>query len=1198
MQHNEVTSCYSYGYNHCCTTAVSTGSTFNLTSTQLTDAEVDYDLILGDPAGGCNNAPRTITLKLYSTTTGLIGTQSFSEGPNVPTEQPSVRFKLTDPYPNGFGSLSAGTYYFTLSTDNAFGKAKLFVKQAIEKDVGGLRLEQITHKNKAGSVLNSSTFDYTEDGSSTSSGQLYVEPVYGDEVVDSASYAHTFFRDISVVPLAGFDGYHISYERVVESKSGQGKTEHLFTVETRMPVITYPQIPDLFLVKNGQEDVMKVYNQAGTVIQSTTNTYNVSAYETLSANPVKVFYFKHVSYPVDCYYFRREPYTIRTGYNLISNRAEYVDGMQYATSFTYSITNQLFPVSETTTNSNGAVHKTEYSYPATYPAGTIKTTLENQNRKVPAWKTIKKVDNVKVDGDSTVYSFYTTSTTGTPTGSATALLYPYKTYRYEMSWNSSGTAVVDGWELQSTVNEVKTNVGFPSKVTIDGWNDALEFTWQADGLLQEWKFIDHDKQYTYYTSSSLLNTFKDVDSTILTYTWDDFMRLKDITDCKGVKMALGYFYRGLSGTTAINRINTTVTYPTLGTIANKSLTTTTFFDDLGKPIQTLRYQQNPSSSSSSIAEQLVYNTLRRLTQKHEPVAASHFPNVYVSVTSDYTLTTYETSPLNRPVEVQPPKPTSTSILGRVQYQYGTNTGTEVFDHVHNQNYGAGTLHKTVAIDANGHETHTFVDVLGRTVLNRRKQGSSSNKEDTYTLFDDKNRPYLILPPGTTTANTNLIYKKVYSGDDQILIQDDPDQEPETFGYDNRELMIYRQDGNMSTNSQWYTIEHDAYGRSVKEGFSTSADGTVDETLITNTYGTSGITKDKLEHATAKLLNGPGTINVDFDYDACGRLEQEARNSIISPGIDTSCVLIYTWDSADNPLTVTIRTPNGSDRLKVLNTNEYDHAGRWIRDRIKINAYAEKLLSQTVYTVKEQVSQLKLGPISGSPLQTVDYSYLTNGLLQKINDPASLSGDQFGMQLYYDAVFTGSGITGRKNGDISNVVWRTPQDANRQHYGFTYDYLDRMLDAEYSQYTGSSHTASNRYSVNLLYKDGRGNIDGIERQGATNAAGTSFGQIDDLTYNYYPGTNCLKNITDDYGVYGYNENGGGDYTYDDNGNITRDPSRKCDLYYNYLNKLDSIVLDNGTSLHFYHDATGRLHQKSTRDTDGATRDRYYFDQWNC
>ena len=208
------------------------------------------------------------------------------------------------------------------------------------------------------------------------------------------------------------------------------------------------------------------------------------------------------------------------------------------------------------------------------------------------------------------------------------------------------------------------------------------------------------------------------------------------------------------------------------------------------------------------------------------------------------------------------------------------------------------------------------------------------------------------------------------------------------------------------------IEHDSYGRSIKEGFSDANDGTVDDELITNTYGTTGITKDKIVSSTAALLNGAGTINRFFYYDACGRLKRETRNSILELNNNTSCEIVYTYDAADNLLTVTINTPNGSQTLTVINTNEYDHAGRKNKEKIKINNYTETLLSQIDYTVKEQISALKLGPNASVPLQTVNFSYLHNRFLQKINDPASLGSDLFGMHLYYDGVFTGSGHPGK------------------------------------------------------------------------------------------------------------------------------------------------------------------------------------------
>ncbi|MBK8506124.1 MAG: hypothetical protein IPL46_30360 [Saprospiraceae bacterium] len=1189
-----LTTC-SVGFSELCCdyippTPLSSG-TFDMTSAEGLTAEVDLKIILGDPVfGNCNGGPKELRFALYRSNGTQIGTTlSFND---------DIRFKLTDMV----GTFGGGTFYFTFQTYNSGGKAEFYVKKAKEIDVGGLRIEGMAHYTKDSTLLDTASYDYSEATSSRSSGKLYVSPVYGDEVADG-SYVHTFFRDISVVPLAGFDGYHIGYERVVEIKPGHGSTEHLMLVEPRAGTMSYPQVPDVFVARNGQVDEINTFNQGNTLLKSTTNGYTYS-YKWLTTSPFKVFYFKQTAGQITCFYFRVATYPVRTAYNLLINKSEYLDGMQHSTTYQYNTNDQLFPITEIINNSDGAVHRTEFSYAPTYINSTIKTKLEDQNRILPAWKTIKKVDGVNVDGDSTTYSFYSTST-GLPTGSATTLLYPHKNYRYEMSWDAAGSTVGKTWKLQMTIDKYQLNsgvpaqdLGLPAEVTIDGWTDKIKYQWTASGQQKKWTFKDHSKGYAYYTGSDLLLRDTAVDGTVRTYTWDGLMRLKDVTDCKGVKVALAYDYRHLTTATLINRISTTTTYPTLGILTNKSLTNTTFFADLGKPIQTLRPQQDPPSSITSIAQQHVYNTIARPIQKHEPVGATHAPNNYVAAPSDYTLTTYETSPLARPVTVQPP---STGILGRLQYEYGTNTGTEVYDHVHNQNYGAGKLHKTVVIDGNGNQTQTFVDIRGRTVLTRRKDGSSAAKEDTYTLYDDKDRPVIVLPPGTTKDSTKLIFTYLYHVDDLIKEQRTPDHGREQFVYNKRDLLAYRSDSNMVAAGHWYAMVYDPYGRSDKEGFSTATPGahnsfteaTITTELIDFDYGSSGIEKDKLIFSSAKLLNGSGNIRSFYTYDGCGRLIKETRNSVPQQGVDTSCVILYTYDAADNVLTETIRTPNGLSRLTVLNKNEYDHAGRLIKDKIKVNNYAEQQLSHIEYTVKEQIAKLKLGASSVFPLQTIDFVYRSNQLLDKINDPSTLGNDLFALRLYYDNPVSGSTAPARFNGDITNMAWKTPFDTHQQGYAFFYDYLDRLTKGRYADYTGSGFTNLDRFTTTYTY-DERSNFDVITRQGFNNSAGTTYGLIDNMKYAYPSGNkiNTIDDLTNS--AFGYTENASA-YAYDGNGNMTEDPSKACDLVYNHLNKLDSIGVDDGSSLHFMHDALGNLHRKTTIDDQGVSRNRDYFNQ---
>ena len=51
-----------------------------------------------------------------------------------------------------------------------------------------------------------------------------------------------------------------------------------------------------------------------------------------------------------------------------------------------------------------------------------------------------------------------------------------------------------------------------------------------------------------------------------------------------------------------------------------------------------------------------------------------------------------------------------------------------------------------------------------------------------------------------------------------------------------------------------------------------------------------------------------------------------------------------------------------------------------------------------------------------------------------------------------------------------------------------------------------------------------------------------------------------------------------YTYDDNGNITFDPSIDADIAYNYLNLPDSIVFEDGKKFKYQYDFSGTLHRK--------------------
>ena len=148
-----------------------------------------------------------------------------------------------------------------------------------------------------------------------------------------------------------------------------------------------------------------------------------------------------------------------------------------------------------------------------------------------------------------------------------------------MTWDGSNTISTLNDVLQATINTYDGATGYPSKVTIDGWS-PIDYSWNANGTMATKTFQGFLTSYTYHTGTKLLNTITSVDQTSVSYTFDDLLRLKTMTDnCRGVTTTLDYFYG--SPTTGGNYIRNTTDYPTATNSALDILRTRQFFDGLG-----------------------------------------------------------------------------------------------------------------------------------------------------------------------------------------------------------------------------------------------------------------------------------------------------------------------------------------------------------------------------------------------------------------------------------------------------------------------------------------------------------------------------------------------------------------------------------------------------------------------------------------
>jgi RHS repeat-associated protein len=593
----------------------------------------------------------------------------------------------------------------------------------------------------------------------------------------------------------------------------------------------------------------------------------------------------------------------------------------------------------------------------------------------------------------------------------------------------------------------------------------------------------------------------------------------------------------------------------------------------------------------SILTDIDYDEFGRPHRTTEPIAASASMTSYSpSTQTQMTETIYEFSPLHRQESVTPPSWYAT------QTTYGTNVMDEVMNHATGAYYNPGTLYKISTIDPEGQTTEIFSDRRGNQILSRVKASpttiDNAQIADTYTIYDDKDRPIFMLPPETSQSQTDLIHKMVYSGDDLVLIKDDPDCAPVEHVYDLRDLMIARQDGERRAESKWYRIVHDVYGNSIAEGFSETSSSTITDTLVSNEWGISGITKGKLLKSKEAILGAPDdlTITKSYEYDDRGRRNVTRCNSILHRALG-SIVDSIVYDPQD--LVIEQYYQIVPDDIMIARRWTHDHIGRQKKSLIQVTTpdpdqpnglmqWPEQELSELSYNAKELITDLNLGV----NLQNVDFGYNARRLLRNLNtsfsgfvssdDPVTGNKDLFGMNIGYESEVDSDfiGVQGLTDGNISNIQWRYRYPDNstsyKTRYRYSYDFLKRLTAAD-DQTTNNNGDHSTSYT----YKDKRGNIESLTRLSDSDV-------IDNLSYTYHTGSNRIKSVSDaSNSSIGFKDNTSMDYVEDENGYITMDAETGANITRDHNNLMTTISVNDSTLfIHNFRAANGVLHRRLT------------------
>ena len=296
------------------------------------------------------------------------------------------------------------------------------------------------------------------------------------------------------------------------------------------------------------------------------------------------------------------------------------------------------------------------------------------------------------------------------------------------------------------------------------------------------------------------------------------------------------------------------------------------------------------------------------------------------------------------------------------------------------------------------------------------------------------------------------------------------------------------------------------------------------------------------------------------YDFEGRITKTVQGNLLE-GYDTTNT-VYTFTGKPNTVTHT-HTASGKTTRTEVYTYTYDHADRITKVRHSLGGTSITLYDATY----DNFGRLLTKQYHGTSTNKLTYAYNLRSWL------TGISGTCFTQNLYYN---TGVG-TAKYNGSISSMTWKSGNESTVRGYKFTYDGLDRVLNATYGE-TASISTNANRFSENVTGYDKNGNIKSLQRYGQTGAS--AYGLIDNLTFTL--NGNQLSRVDDAVMASAYG--GGfefkdgvkqvGEYTYDANGNLTKDLNKGItDIQYNCLNLPSAVTFSDGSTITYVYAADG-------------------------
>ncbi|SDF77522.1 DUF6443 domain-containing protein [Chitinophaga filiformis] len=358
----------------------------------------------------------------------------------------------------------------------------------------------------------------------------------------------------------------------------------------------------------------------------------------------------------------------------------------------------------------------------------------------------------------------------------------------------------------------------------------------------------------------------------------------------------------------------------------------------------------------------------------------------------------------------------------------------------------------------------------------------------------------------------------------------------------------------------------------------------------DTIRNAGMSRGLLTGSKKLILGTSQWLSTAYFYDENKRLVQ-TRSDNVNGGEDITTTL---YDFSGKVLSTFLHHSNPKSsttpQTDVLTKFTYDVTERLLTTTKQVNTDAAKIIAENSYNEAGQLKRKRLGITATGQIDTLGYEYNIRGALRGINksfvNTVNSTASWFGEELNYDYGFT----AGQYNGNVAGGKWKSQSNGIARAYGYTYDKANRLLGADYSQQnTGSTSWTkdANDFTVSGISYDANGNIATMAQKGMM---GTTSRIIDQLIYRYQDNSNKLLAVGDTsvtasakLGDFINGTNSGDDYTYDVNGNLTKDLNKSIgSITYNYLNLPQTITVTGKGTVSFLYDAGGNKLRKTVTD----------------